>query len=78
MGIGRVNPIYFNLCSKITSNMKGSYFPAQYQCVAARLGKNCVAIATAHSILTVIWHILNHNVPHHGLGPVITIVSIWA
>ena len=55
-------------CAKAAGKVKSSYFYAQYQRIAARRGKNRATIAVAHSILTVIWHILKHNVPYHDLG----------
>ena len=55
-------------CAKAASKVKNSYFFAQYQRIAARRGKNRATIAVAHSILTVIWHILKHNVPYRDLG----------
>ena len=55
-------------CAKAAGKVKNSYFYAQYQRIAARRGKNRAAIAVAHSILTVIWHLLKHNVPYCDLG----------
>lgn len=55
-------------CAKAAGKVKNSYFYAQYQRIAARRGKNRATIAVAHSILTVIWHILKRNVPYHDLG----------
>ena len=55
-------------CAKAARNVKSSYFSAQYHRIAARRGKNRATMAVAHSILTVIWHILKHNVPYRDLG----------
>ena len=55
-------------CAKAARNVKGSYFSAQYQRIAARRGNNRATMAVAHSILTVIWHILKYKVPYHDLG----------
>lgn len=55
-------------CAKAAGKVKSSYFYAQYQRIAARRGKNRATIAVAHSILTVIWHMLKHNLPYRDLG----------
>ena len=55
-------------CAKAAGKVKNSYFYAQYQRIAARRGKNRATIAVAHSILTVIWHMLKHNTPYCDLG----------
>lgn len=55
-------------CAKAAGKVKSSYFYAQYQRIAARRGKNRAAIAAAHSILTVIWHMLKYSVPYRDLG----------
>lgn len=55
-------------CAKAAAKVKNSYFHAQYQRISARRGKNRATIAVAHSILTVIWHMLKHNVPYRDLG----------
>ena len=55
-------------CAKAAGKVKNSYFYAQYQRIAARRGKNRATIAVAHSILTVIWHMLKHNAPYRDLG----------
>jgi len=55
-------------CAKAAGKVKNSYFYAQYQRIAARRGKNRATIAVAHSILTVIWHMLKHNTPYRDLG----------
>ena len=55
-------------CAKAARKVKNSYFYAQYQRIAARRGKNRATIAVAHSILTVIWHMLKHNLPYRDLG----------
>ena len=55
-------------CAKAAGKVKNSYFYAQYQRIAARRGRNRATIAVAHSILTVIWHLLKRNVPYRDLG----------
>ena len=55
-------------CARVAGKVKNSYFYAQYQRIAARRGRNRATIAVAHSILTVIWHLLKRNVPYRDLG----------
>ena len=55
-------------CAKSARNVKGSYFSAQYQRVAARRGKNRATVAVAHSMLIAIYHILKFGVPFRDLG----------
>lgn len=47
---------------------KGTYFHAQYRRIAGRRGKNRAAVAVAHSILVVVYHVLNSRKPYHELG----------
>ena len=55
-------------CAKSAKRVKGSYFSAQFNRISARRGKNRAAVAVAHSILTVIYHILKERVPYCDLG----------
>lgn len=55
-------------CAKSARNVKGSYFSAQYQRIAARRGKNRATVAVAHSMLIAIYHILKFGVPFRDLG----------
>ncbi len=55
-------------CAKSARNVKGSYFSAQYQRVAARRGKNRATVAVAHSMLIAIYHVLRFGVPFQDLG----------
>ena len=55
-------------CAKSAKRVKGSYFSAQFNRISARRGKNRAAVAVAHSILTVIYHILKERVPYRDLG----------
>lgn len=48
--------------------MKGSFFSAQYQRIAARRGSSRAAVAVAHSLLIAIYHILKTGVPYRELG----------
>ena len=47
---------------------KASYFYAQYHRLARRRGKQKAAMAVAHSILVVIYHVLRTGQPYRELG----------
>lgn len=47
---------------------KGSYFRAQYERLARRRGKYKAAMAVAHSLLVVIYHVLRDKRPYVDLG----------
>jgi transposase len=44
--------------ARAAARTKGSYFGAQYRQIARRRGPNKAAVAVAHSLLDVIWHLL--------------------
>jgi transposase len=44
--------------ARAAARTKGTYFSAQYSRIARRRGPNKAAIAVAHSILNVTWHLL--------------------
>jgi transposase len=46
--------------ARAAARTKGSYFLAQYRRIAARRGRNRAAMAVAHSLLVVIYHLLAH------------------
>ena len=48
--------------------VKGGYFGAQFRRIAKRRGEKRAAIAVAHSLLTVIYHVLKHGVAYQDLG----------
>ena len=48
---------------------KDTYLAAQYQRLAARRGKKRAAIAVAHSILVIAYHVLRRRQPYRELGP---------
>jgi transposase len=50
------------------SRMKGNYLSAQYHRLARRLGKLKAAMAVAHSLLVIIYHILIDKQPYRDLG----------
>src|SRR3712207_4317990 len=47
---------------------KGSYFGAQFRRIAKRRGEKRAAVAVAHSLLTVIYHVLTRGVVYEDLG----------
>ena len=47
---------------------KGSYFGAQYRQIARRRGPNKAAVAVAHSLIELIWHLLSTGVVFEDLG----------
>jgi transposase len=55
--------------AKSASRTKDSYFAAQYRRIARRRGPNKATIAVAHSILTVLWHLMaDADVRYQDLG----------
>lgn len=51
------------------SRKKNCFLAAQYHRLAARLGKKRAAIAVAHSILVILYHVLRNQTPYNELGP---------
>lgn len=47
--------------ARAAARTKGSYFSAQYSRIAKRRGPNKAAVAVAHSILAVAWHLLTNG-----------------
>ena len=56
-------------CAKSAGHLKDTYFSALYSRIAARRGKNRATVAVAHTILTIVYHMLKANVPYKELGP---------
>lgn len=50
------------------SHTKGNYLSAQYHRLARRLGKNKAAIAVAHSVLVICYHVLRDKTRYTDLG----------
>jgi hypothetical protein len=48
--------------------VKGGYFGAQFRRIAKRRGEKRAILAVAHSLLTVIYHVLKHGVLYEDLG----------
>jgi transposase len=55
--------------AKAAGKARGTYLGAQYRRLAARRGPNKAAIAVAHSILIIAYHLLKHGTDFHDLGP---------
>ena len=47
---------------------KGSYFGAQYRQIARRRGPNKAAVAVAHSLIELVWHLLSTGEVFNDLG----------
>jgi len=55
-------------CAHAAARTKDSYFAVQYRQLAHRRGPNKAAVAVAHSLLVVIWHVLSTGVLYQDLG----------
>jgi hypothetical protein len=47
---------------------KDTYLGAQYRRLVSRKGKKRAAVAVAHSLLTIVYHVLTDRVPFTDLG----------
>jgi transposase len=54
--------------AQAAAHSKTSYLAAQYQRLARRRGGKKAAMAVGHSILVIIWHLLEHDCPYVDLG----------
>jgi len=54
--------------AKAAGRSKKTYLGAQYRRIAARRGAKRAAVAVAHSILVIVYHILTRHEPYHDLG----------
>jgi transposase len=52
----------------VIARMPGTYLHAQYQRIARRRGRNRAAVAVAHSVLIIIYHVLREQKPFTDLG----------
>jgi len=50
------------------AHTKDTYLYTQFHHVAARRGKKRALIAVGHSILTIVWHLLEHDCEYVDLG----------
>ncbi len=54
--------------ARAAARTKGSYFGAQYRHIAQRRGPNKAAVAVAHSLLDLVWHLLSTSEQFEDLG----------
>ena len=54
--------------ARSAARTKGSYFGAQYRQIARRRGPNKAAVAVAHSLTCLIWHLLTTGEVFQDLG----------
>ncbi len=54
--------------AQAAAHKRDSYFRAQYQRLSARRGKKRAAVALAHTLLVVIYHLLTRPQPYQDLG----------
>ena len=54
--------------AQAASHTKDTYLASQYQHLAARRGKKKAIVAVAHSILRIVWHLLDHDCDYVDLG----------
>jgi transposase len=55
-------------CAWAASHTRDTYLSAQFWRLARRIGKKKAAVAVAHSILVICWHLLTHNADYTDLG----------
>jgi len=55
-------------CVWVISHTKDTYLSAQYHRLAHRIGKKKAIVAVSHSLLTIIYHMLQENEDYHELG----------
>jgi transposase len=56
------------LAAQAAGHAKDSFLASRFRRLAARRGKKRACIAVAHSILKIVYHMLNNGVPYHDLG----------
>ena len=55
--------------ARAAARTRDTYLNSQYHRIAARRGANRAAVAVAHSILTIAYHIIKKKQPYIELGP---------
>ena len=55
--------------ARAAARTKGTYLAAQYHRLAARRGAKKAAVAVAHTILVIAYHLLHRNTTYQDLGP---------
>ncbi|MBF8377783.1 IS110 family transposase [Alicyclobacillus mali] len=56
-------------CARAAARSKNTRLSARYHRIAARRGTKRAAVALAHTLLIIVYHLLKHNVAYHDLGP---------
>ncbi len=54
--------------ARAAARTRGSYFGAQYRQIARRRGPNKAAVAVAHSLIELVWHLLSSGEVYQDLG----------
>src|SRR4051812_18996825 len=54
--------------ARAAARTRRSYLAAQYRRIAARRGANRAAVAVAHSIIQIVYHLLSKGVSYRELG----------
>jgi len=57
-----------NQCAWAAAHSRDTYLSAQFWRLARRIGKKKAAVAVAHSILVIIWHLLTNECDYKDLG----------
>jgi hypothetical protein len=55
-------------CAWAAARTRDTYLSAQFWRLARRIGKKKAAVAVAHSILVICWHLLTHDCDYDDLG----------
>ncbi len=55
-------------CAWSAARTRDTYLSAMYWRLAKRIGKKKAAMAVAHAILVICWHLLTNDVDYHDLG----------
>lgn len=58
-------------CAWAAARSRDSYLSAQFWHLARRIGKKKAAVAVAHSILVIAWHLLSRHDVHRPAAPVV-------
>lgn len=71
VGTGKGNPYLRSAlieAAKAAGRTKNTYLASQYRRLAARRGKNRAAVAVAHTILVIVYHMLKEGTSYDDLG----------
>ncbi|WP_431520861.1 transposase [Alicyclobacillus mali (ex Roth et al. 2021)] len=56
-------------CARAAARSKNTRLSARYHRIAARRGTKRTAVALAHTLLIIVYHLLKHKVAYQDLGP---------